>query len=141
MSQSAAPTIPQPAEAAAMDIALRWLQACVERDADFIDANSVDNPAPAFSSIGTAMAPFSLEDFSSHLRDLKKVGWGGLKLTGYQLGTAAWFYGMEDGLLPWGEALTIRISLTMVNIGGAWKVCQSHVSESVERSGIELEQA
>lgn len=128
-----------PAEAELNELACRWLQAGVERDADFVLAHSVVSPEAAFATIGTALSPFSLEGFAQHLRELKKVAWGGMSLTGYRQGTAAWFYGMEHGVLPWGQELLIRISLMMIYTGGAWKVCHCHISESVEREGIALD--
>lgn len=129
----------QPADSEMVRFAVAWLEACVERNADFILQNSQNEPAGVFTCTATAGSPFSLDAFADHLRGLKKAAWANLNPTGYVAGGAAWFTGVSEGLLPSGEPLVIRITLILVSADGCWKVAHCHVSESVERQGIELE--
>ncbi len=128
----------QPADATLVDLAVKWLRACVERDDVFVAENSLDQPPGLFTCIATAGPSFGLQAFADHLRGLKKAGWAGLQPTGYVVGDTAWFTGVEEGLLPWGEPLTIRITLVLVRSMKTWKVVHCHVSESVAREGIDL---
>lgn len=127
------------ADASLTQLATKWLQACVERDGDYVCEHSVDEPKGSFTSVGTSGGAWDLLGFADHLRGLKKVGWSGLEPKGYVFGDTAWFTGIAEGLLPWGQPLTIRLTLILNRVGGDWKVAHSHVSEGVDRAGIELE--
>ena len=122
-----------------VDLAVKWLRACTERDDAYIAEHSLSDPADAFRCVGSAGEPFPLIPFTEHLRGLKKAGWSGLEPAGWVRGDTAWFTGSAQGLLPSGEPLVIRISLVMLRVDRAWKVVQCHVSEGVDRKGIELD--
>ena len=127
------------ADAALAELAAKWLRACAERDAAYVEEHSVAEPAEAFRCIGSAGEPFPLRAFADHLRGLRPAGWSGLAPEGWVRGDTAWFTGSAQGLLPSGEPLRIRISLLMLRLEGAWKTVHCHVSEGVEREGLTLD--
>lgn len=137
-ASSSAPV--RPADAALQRLAMRFLQACVDRDADYVAANSIDEPAGSFTIIGTGLGTdWSLGNFTGHLRGLKPVQWSGLEPRGYVLGDMAWFTDLAQGILPDGRTLDIRVTLIMRRVGSSWKVVHNHISEGVHRGGIRKE--
>ncbi len=127
------------ADAELVALAVKWLQACTERDTAYVEAHGLAEPADAFTCIGSAGEPFGLQPFAEHLRGLKPAGWNGLAPEGWVRGDTAWFTGSAQGLLPSGEPLLIRISVVMLRVGDVWKIIHCHVSEGVDREGIELD--
>lgn len=120
-----------------IDAALRYLDACVTRDADYVAANSIDDPAGSFSGINTGPGPANdLKHVVDHLRGLKPVKWGGLNPKGYMAGDFAWFTDYAKGIIPSGQQLDVRATLLMRRVDGKWKVVHYHVSEGVKREGI-----
>lgn len=135
MSSAEKPAVPAGEELTKLAIA--FLDACVTRDADYVAANSIEDPVGSFSSFGSGEPKISDRmTFADHLRPLKKVGWAGLDPKGWVSGDVAWFADVADGVLPDGKKIPIRISLVMRNTGTAWKVVHVHVSEGVHRDGI-----
>jgi ketosteroid isomerase-like protein len=57
---------------------------------------------------------------------------------GFVAGDFAWFTDHANGVLPDGHEIGIRTTLLMRRIDDHWKVVHFHVSEGVERGGIEL---
>lgn len=141
-ADTAAPMVPveipaAPAGADLTKLAVAFLDACVTRDADYVAANSIEDPVGSFSSFGSGAPKISDRiEFAEHLRPLKKVGWDGLDPKGWVSGNVAWFADVADGILPDGKKIPIRISLVMRNTGAGWKVVHVHVSEGVHRDGI-----
>jgi hypothetical protein len=127
----------QRAEGAVQEAAVRYLTACVTRDADYIAANSATDGSFTGTTSGCSQ-PQSLDAIVSHLRGLKTAGWSQLHPTGHMAGDFAWFTDHSNGVLPDGKEIGIRTTLLMRRIDGQWKVVHFHVSESVERGGIEL---
>jgi hypothetical protein len=125
------------ADAAAQEAAIRYLTACVRRDADYVAANSVTDGSFTGTTSGCS-PPQSLEEIVGHLRGLKKAGWSELHPAGFTAGDFAWFTEYTNGVLPNGQEIGIRTTLLMRQVGEAWKVVHFHVSEGVERSGIAL---
>lgn len=125
------------ADAALSALAKAYLEACVTRDADYVFAHSIDLPKGSFTGITTGSGTdWSLQHAAGHLRGLKPVKWEGLDPQGWVVGDFAWFSGLAKGIIPSGEALTIRISLVMRKIGNDWKGVHWQVSEGVDRTGI-----
>lgn len=130
----------QPAGKEVLESALRYLDACVTRDADYVAANSIDAPEGSFSGFTTGPGPASgLRDFVDHLKGLKPVKWSGLNPRGFAVGDVAWFTDYAKGIIPSGQPLEIRVTLLMRRVGKDWKVAHFHVSEGVHREGIRLE--
>ena len=126
------------AQGAVRAAAVRYLNACVTRDADYIAANSVADGS--FTGITSGRSPpEGLEEIVGHLRGLKKAGWSGLDPAGFIAGDFAWFTDHAKGVLPDGQEIGIRTTLLMRQIGNEWKAVHFHVSEGVERTGIQLE--
>ena len=128
----------QRAEGEVYEAAVRYLEACVTRDCEYIAASSVTDGSFTGTTSGSS-PPLSLEEIVSHLRGLKKAGWSQLHPTGYVAGDFAWFTDHAAGMLPNGEKIGIRTTLLMRRLEGRWKVVHFHVSEGVDRPGIELE--
>jgi ketosteroid isomerase-like protein len=119
------------------EAAVRYLNACVTRDADYIAENSATDGS--FTGITSGCSPpQSLEAIVSHLRGLKEAGWSELDPTGYVAGDFAWFTDHARGVLPNGQEVGIRTTLLMRRMDQRWKVVHFHVSEGVDRGGIEL---
>ena len=127
----------QRAQGAVHEAAVRYLNACVMRDSEYILANSASDGTYTGTTSGCS-PPQSLEEIVSHLRGLKKAGWQKLDPTGYVAGDFAWFTDHAKGVLPDGEEIGIRTTLLMRRVDGQWKVVHFHVSEGVDRAGIEL---
>jgi ketosteroid isomerase-like protein len=125
------------AEGEVQDAAVRYLTACVTRDVDYIAANSATDGSFTGTTSGCGQ-PQSLDEIVSHLRGLKKAGWSQLRPTGFVAGDFAWFTDHANGVLPDGNEIGIRTTLLMRRIDDGWKVVHFHVSEGVERVGIEL---
>lgn len=131
----------KPADKEVIDAALRYLDACVTRDAAYVAANSIDDPTGSYSGITTGPGPGStLQETVDHLRGLKPVKWGGLNPRGYVVGDFAWFTDYAKGIIPSGQELDVRATLLMRRVGSDWKVVHFHVSEGVQRDGIALEE-
>lgn len=125
------------ADAALTALAKAYLEACVTRDADFVFKHSIDHPKGSFTGITTGNSTdWSLQNAAGHLRGLKPVTWEGLEPEGWVVDDFAWFSGLAKGIIPSGEALTIRISLVMRKVGKEWKAVHWQVSEPVSRAGI-----
>jgi hypothetical protein len=128
------------ADKAVIDAALRYLDACVTRDAAYVAANSIDDPAGSYLGITTGPGPGNnLQETVEHLRGLKPVKWGGLNPKGYVVGDVAWFTDYAKGIIPSGQQLDVRATLLMRRVEGVWKVVHFHVSEGVQREGIKLD--
>ena len=125
------------ADGEVQDAAVRYLTACVTRDADYIASNSATDGSFTGTTSGRS-SPQSLDEIVSHLRGLKKAGWSQLHPTGFVAGNFAWFVDHAKGVLPDGNEVGIRTTLLMRRIDDEWKVVHFHVSEGVERGGIEL---
>jgi hypothetical protein len=131
----------KPADQEVIEAALRYLDACVTRDAAYVAANSIDDPAGSYSGITTGPGPAQgLQEIVDHLKGLKPVKWSGQHPKGYVVGDFAWFTDYAKGIIPSGQALDIRATLLMRRVGKDWKVVHFHVSEGVQRGGIKLDQ-
>ena len=115
-----------------MELARRYLEACVTRDADYLAANSIDDPAGSYLGINTGPGPgLGMEVNIAHFREVPPVQWSGLSPEGYVVGDLAWFTDYAKGVLPSGKQLDIRVTLIMRRIGETWKTVHYHVSEGV----------
>lgn len=127
------------ADAELTKLATLFLEACVTRDADYLAAHSIDAPVGSFTGIGTGSSDTANWTHAvnvEHFRHLKPVKWSGLSPDGYVVGDMAWFTDLAKGIMPDGQELTIRTTLIMRRIDGAWKAVHYHVSEPVVRGGV-----
>jgi SnoaL-like domain len=135
--EAAAATADQRARKADQDlveVARRYLEACVTRDADYLAANSIDDPQGSFSGINSSPGPGrGLPDSVAHFRELPRVKWSGLSPEGFVAGDFAWFTDYAKGVLPSGQELDIRVTLLMRRVDNAWKTVHYHVSEGLAR--------
>jgi hypothetical protein len=115
-----------------LDLARRYLEACVTRDADYLAANSIDDPEGSYLGINTGPGPgLDMKANIAHFRTVPPVTWSGLSPEGYVVGDLAWFTDYAKGVLPSGKQLDIRVTLIMRRIGETWKTVHYHVSEGV----------
>jgi hypothetical protein len=108
-----------------VELARRYLEACVTRDADYLAAHSIDDPTGSFSGINSSPGPGrGLPDTVAHFRELPPVKWSGLSPEGYVVGDFAWFTDYAKGVLPSGQELDIRVTLLMRRVGNDWKTAE-----------------
>lgn len=117
-----------------IELANRYFRACTDRDIDYIENNSIDDPENSYSGITTGTdGVYSLSGIIDHLRGLPKVGYMDLNPKGYVVGDFAWFTDAPGGIMPSGQQIEVRATLLMRRVGEEWKVVHFHVSEGVFR--------
>lgn len=116
-------------EGAVHKAAMRYLDACVVRDAAYIAANSIDDPEGSFTGIhsGGSMK-WGLSDRVEYFATLKPVAWDELDPEGFVVGDFAWFTDDAFLILPSGERPAVRLSLLMRRDGDTWKAAHYHLS-------------
>jgi hypothetical protein len=109
-----------------------YLRALVARDTARLRANSVDEPESVYVGIGSLPdESWSLPDLIDHLGEFPPTEFVGMDPGGFVEGDVAWLTDYPTCVLPSGEAISMRATVVLRRVGGAWKAVHWHLSEGV----------
>lgn len=122
-------TIVTSASAELIDAAIRYLDAAIKRDVDYLAANS-SNESGSYSTFSSGHnGYYDLQGLLDHLRPLAPADFSKWEpFDGFVAGDFAWFAGMGFALMPNGDKHPVRVTVLMRHVDGVWKVVHSHLS-------------